>query len=502
MRFLKLTVLFFLIAFPLSAQSQADRSFCSMTADRSIAAKSKATVFTKIKGDIRLITGYFGAERWMKNKIPYETWDQITARFAKDVINNTAFPPRDHGQPSLMNEDGYRNEMAALLSKPFGFQWTAGNQVEILVNGRASFTKRKELIDKAQESIYIFAWAFYDDGTGWDFADWLINAKLKRLCVGGDLEIKIVVDGNVAKRVGYHDVLRYLEKYPAFTKSPIKIVRLHDKRDPYFGMHRKVMIVDREQLIMGGLNVGNEYSHLYPDPGGHWRDTDVYLRGPAVNQAQMTFVDEWNEQKGRQEMTYRPFTYEVPAGKSLSMIVDHQPLRDDNIHIATVKAFYGATQTIDIENAYVIADEVIEKAIIDALKRGVRVRILSNSAESIDQSAITTPILKSLARLKRQGAEVYTKKVYGDSTTLHSKLLIVDGVFSWIGSHNFHPRSYRYEREVVLASFDEGLARQFEEIFENDIAADKANQPTLDELTGSKTSWLNRYISKHFFDQL
>jgi cardiolipin synthase len=502
MRFMKLIGLFFSIVFVLASQSQTDSPICSLRADRSIAVKSKATVFTKIGGDIRLITGYFGAERWMKTKIPYETWDQIAARFTKDVISSTAFPPRNPGQPSLMKEDGYRNEMAAILAKPFGFQWSAGNQVDILVNGPASFAKRKELIDKAQESIYIFSWAFYDDGTGWDFADWLINAKLKRLCGGGDLEIKIVVDGNVAKRVGYRDVLRYLERYPAFAKSPIQVIRLHDRRDPYFGMHRKVMIVVREHLVMGGMNVGNKYSHLYPDPSGHWRDTDVYVRGPVVNQAQMTFVDEWNEQKGRPEMTYRPFTYQTPAGESLSMIMDHQPLRDDNIDIATVKAFYGATQTIDIENTYFIADTVIEKAIIDALKRGVRVRILSNSKESIDEPTITTPILRSLSRLKREGAEVYTKKVYGDSTTIHSKLLIVDGVFSWIGSHNFHPRSCRYEREVVLASFDERLAGQFEETFEKDIAADKANQPTLDELAGSKSTRLNRYISTHFFDQL
>jgi len=486
----------------LSAQSPADNSFCSMRPDRSKAIKSKPNVFTKITADIHRITGYFGAERWMKNKTPYETWDHINARFTKDVTESTAFPPRTHGQPSLLEEDGYRNEMAALLSKPFGFQWTAGNQVDIFVNGPASFAKRKELIDHAQESIYMFSWAFYDDGTGWDFADWLIKAKLRRLCAGSDLEIKIVVDGNVAKNVGYRDVLRYLEKYPAFTKSPIEIVRIRDKRDPYFGMHRKLMIVDRQQMVMGGMNVGNKYSHLYPDRGGHWRDTDVYAKGPVVNQAQMIFVDEWNEQKGRQAMTYRPFTFEPSAGDTLAMIVDHQPLRDDDIYIATVKAFYGATDTIDIENAYFVADTVIEKAISDALKRGVRVRILSNSKESIDEPTITTPILKSLARLKSEGAEVFTKKVYQDSTTLHSKLLIVDGVFSWVGSHNFHPRSYRYEREVVLASFDKRLAGRLEEIFEKDIAADKANQPTLAELNGFKSSWLNRYISNHFFDQL
>jgi len=502
MRFTKSIALFLSIAFALALQSQTDNSFCSMKADRSKAVKSKATVVTTLEGEIGHDTDYLRAERWMKTKIPYETWDQIAARFAKDIINNTAFPSRIHGQPSLLKEDGYRNEMAALLSKPFGFQWTAGNEVAILLNGLASFARRKELIEKAQESIYIFAWAFYDDGTGWDFADWLINAKLKRLCAGGDLEIKIVVDGNVTKGMGYHDVLNYLEKYPGFAKSPIEIIRFNDKRDPYFGMHRKVMIVDREHVVMGGMNVGNKYSHLYPDSGGHWRDTDVYVRGPAVNQAQMTFVDEWNKQKGRQEMTCRPFTYPTLPGKSLSMIVDHQPLRDDNIHISTVKALYGATQTIDIENAYFIADIVIEKAIMDALKRGVRVRILSNSKESIDEPTITTPILKSLARVKSQGAQVYTKKVYGDSTTMHSKLLIVDGVFSWIGSHNFHPRSYRYEREVVLASFDETLANQFREMFEKDIASDKANQPTVDELNGLKSTLFSKFISMHFFDQL
>src|ERR1039458_7740926 len=109
MRLMKSLVLLFAIAFPLAAQSQADTPFCLMGADRSIAVKSKANAVTRIAGDIRLITDYFGAERWMKNKLPYETWDQVAARFTKDDINNTAFPPRNQGQTSLINEDGYRD---------------------------------------------------------------------------------------------------------------------------------------------------------------------------------------------------------------------------------------------------------------------------------------------------------------------------------------------------------------------------------------------------------
>jgi cardiolipin synthase len=490
------------LAFAVGARTYVDSPFCKQRADNSKAVRSKSTLITRIEGDAVQIPNYLGAERWMQKKIPYESWNHVADRLSRDIIDNTSFPPQNHGQPSLLKEDGYRKEMTGVLQKPFGFQFVPGNQADVLVNGPASFAKRKELIEQARESIYMFAWAFYDDGTGWEFADWLINAKLKRLCEGGDLDIKIVVDGNVAREIGYRDVLNYLEKYPAFSKNPIQIVHLKDKRDPYMGMHRKVMIVDRQHMVMGGMNVGNIYSHLYPDKGGRWRDTDIYVRGPAINQAQMTFVDEWNEQKGRKELTFLPYDFVAASGAALSMIVDHQPLRDANIHIATVKAFYGATQAIDIENAYFILDAVMERALADALGRGVRVRILSNSKDSIDEPVMTVPILQSLARLKKQGAEVFTKRVYDGSTTLHSKFLVVDGVFCWIGSYNFHPRSYRYEREIVFASFDENLAAQFDKIFAEDIVPERAAEPSLEELLNVKSGLLNKEVRSHFFDQL
>ncbi len=475
---------------------------CPQTADNSNAHRSKSTVLARAQQKVIRTADYVIAERWMQKKLPYETWAQISARLSRDVVAHTAFLPRTPDQPSLLYETGYRKEMADALQKPFGFQFVPGNQVEVLVNGPASFARRKEMIEQAHESIYMFVWAFYDDETGWQFADWLINAKLKRMCEGKDLDIRIVVDGNVARQMGHHDVLDYLEKYPALSRNPIHVVRLKDKRDPFMGMHRKVMIVDRQSMVLGGMNVGNKYSHLFPSDEGHWRDTDVYVRGPAVNQAQMTFVDEWNEQQGRKELSFLPYDYRAAVGGAVSMIVDHQPLRDDNMHIVTAKAFYGATRSIDIENAYIVLDVVVEKAISDALKRGVRVRILSNSKESIDEPVITVPILQGLARLKRQGAQVFAKKVYNGSTTLHSKFLVVDGVFSWIGSNNFHPRSYRYEREVVLASFDDNLAQQLTKAFEDDIVPEHANQPTLRDLLGVQDSRLNRYIGSHFFDQL
>jgi cardiolipin synthase A/B len=493
-------VLFSLLLGPLSYAEPSD--YCSAPGTIQVPSPRNPIFFSKIKSTVSHVNKYLKAEHWMQKKMPYETWDHMADRLIDQVLNTSSFSPRMAGEPSLLLDEKFRAELAGLLNNPFESQWLPGNHVEILVNGEESFKKRKELLDAAQESIYIFVWTLQDDETGWEFAQWLIDAKLKRLCEGKNLDIKIVVDGNVAKDPGYHGVLNFLVKIPAFAKNPIQVVRLNDKKDPYFGMHRKVILFDRRQMIMGGINIGNKYSHLFPNKEGKWRDNDVYVTGPVVNQAQQAFVAGWNEQRGRAELTYMPAGFDSTQGGVLSMIVDHQPLRDDNILLATIKAFYGATHTIDIENDFFVLDPVVERALFDALNRGIRVRILANSAETEKHSVLEIPALKNLAKLKARGAEVYLKKIYNDSTHLHSKVLIVDDVLLWIGSHNFHPRSERYEREIVLLSLDESLATQFEDIFENDIAPDHAINPTLDELQSVKSGKLNKWVTRKFFDQL
>ena len=83
----------------------------------------------------------------MQKRFPTNHGVIVADRLSRDVISSTSFPPRNPGQPSLLKEDGYRKEMTGVLQKPFGFQFVSGNQVDVLVNGPASFAKRKELIE-------------------------------------------------------------------------------------------------------------------------------------------------------------------------------------------------------------------------------------------------------------------------------------------------------------------------------------------------------------------
>jgi len=151
------------LALSLGACAHRNSSFCGQQADNSKVLRSKSTFITKVEGDAVRVADYLGAERWMQKEIPYESWSHIADRLSRDVISHTSFPPRNQGEPSLLKEDGYRKEMTDLLEQPFRFQFVSGNQVDVLVNGPASFAKRRALIEQARESIYMFAWAFYDD---------------------------------------------------------------------------------------------------------------------------------------------------------------------------------------------------------------------------------------------------------------------------------------------------------------------------------------------------
>ena len=161
-----------------------------------------------------------------------------------------------------------------------------------------------------------------------------------------------------------------------------------------------------------------------------------------------------------------------------------------------MKAIEGATESVDIENAYFINTPGLKDSLLKALDDGVRVRILTNSAESIDEPIITAPILSSLPDLIEAGAEVYLKK--GD--TLHSKFMTVDGVFSSVGSHNHHPRSQRFEGEMVVNSLDPQLAQSFTNAFEADIAA--ADRMHKAEDVKVPDSIFGLLATRYFFDAL
>jgi len=400
----------------------------------------------------------------------YQSWEALAAEnLAK--VRNSQIPARGPGQLSCFTEPTFVSEMESLQ----GAKFTTGNRITPLIDGPASFAKRNELIDKAKSSIHLMSWAFYDDETGWETSRKLAEKKAQ------GVEVRVVVDGQVAAGPGHHETLDFLEK------QGVEVVRWRNADRPYDGQHRKVMIVDGQQAVAGGLNVGNVYSHQGEGP--KWRDTDVLIEGSAVGECEKLFAQVFGKGEGCQT---------APVGSAKSAVVNHVPGPDGDAHIllATLKAIQGASESIDIENAYVISTPDLRQSLLDALDRGVKVRVLTNSAESVDEPIVSAPILASLPDLVKAGAEVYLKQ--GD--TLHSKFMVVDGLYSSVGSYNLHPRSQRYEGEMTINTLDTQTAGQLTTAFENDIRAAK-RVDSADQIQVPQ-NMLAMLASRYFFDQL
>lgn len=363
---------------------------------------------------------------------------------------------------SSFNCGNYEADFASIAQSVTG----RADELEILPNKR-SFELRKSLIKNATKSIHIFVWAVYDDETGTAFATQLLDV-LKR---NPGIDIRMVVDGNIANLKG-QKILKTIEKK---SLGKIKIMKWKSRKYRANGNHRKLMIIDGEHVIVGGMNIGNDYSHLATEKG--WRDVDIYIKGEKAGEvAGNQFAKIWNRQivefpklEKKLGMMATIETDQVFEGASVVFVDQHPGSAVEkayhNIHTSIVKLLRDSKKSVDIENAYFIMDPIIKKEITNVIKRGVKVRIYTNSDKSVDEALVSMPIMHSARDAVTMGAKVYLRT----GTTLHSKYMVVDKQITMVGSFNLHPRSLRFDAENVAVVFDEDFAKKMTAHFEEGI---------------------------------
>jgi len=383
-------------------------------------------------------------------------------------------------------------------------KWIRTASAEVLVDGPASFAKRDQMMADANQSINIMTWSIYDDVTGKQLVNLLLDKKQKN----PNLQIRVMIDGQVAATPGHDGEVKRLEA------AGIPVMRWFNKEYTYVGQHRKMMIVDNQHMVAGGLNFGDFYSHKNPDEKiARWRDTDIYVKGAGAAEGNVLFAKIWNEQRETSKENRKKFA-EMEVGKTVSdasgleiALIDHDPIKHQDgspIMLTILKAIRESKKQVDIENAYIILFPALKNELQAAAQRGVQVRVLTNSGESVDEPVVSIPILRSvsefikLADMGARNAQTYTKK----GVTLHSKFMVVDSMYSMIMSYNLHPRSERVEGEMAVLVRDAKFAENMHRVFEQDIAPDKANQlKTMQDLKMPKSA-VSIPTLRLFFDML
>jgi cardiolipin synthase len=332
-----------------------------------------------------------------------------------------------------------------------------GNSVRLLQNGEGFWPELLEAIGRAEVAVHLetFLWK-----TGVLSAS-LAEALCERAAAG--VQVRVVIDD-----VGGMDMLD--EERARLRESGVQLAMFRPRTWRHIGTfngrdHRKLAIVDARTAFIGGHCVTDAWRGTASNPR-EVRDTSARVEGPIVAQMQRAFAENWTEVTGELLGAPEHFPALPPCGDTsafLAFINFEQ--RVSSIKTLHMLAVSSAKRTLLIQNPYFILDKGAQQTLVRAVERGVRVRVMTSSAEATDNQLVFHAMRHGLRPLLEAGIEVY---LY-ERCLLHQKVVVVDGHWSILGSANFDFRSFEINEEASMSAFDRTIASELEAAFERDL---------------------------------
>jgi cardiolipin synthase len=235
--------------------------------------------------------------------------------------------------------------------------------------------------------------------------------------------------------------------------------------------HRELMVVDGKIGFIGGAGIADHW-RVGDGDRPRWRDTMYRLDGPAVAQLQGTFAENWLEASGDILTGAGYFPPLQPgAGSSYAMVVDSSPSAGRSTRARSLfqVLIASARRNIEITTPYFLPDDgVIEELRRAVQERGVAVRIVTPGKQT-DHMLTRSSSRGLYGKLLHAGAQIYE---YSPGM-IHCKSLVIDGLWSVVGSTNLDSRSFGLNDEVNLVVRDPQLASRIHEDFEVDLRSSR-----------------------------
>ena len=228
--------------------------------------------------------------------------------------------------------------------------------------------------------------------------------------------------------------------------------------------HRKVLVVDGRVAFTGGVGLSDHWLGHAQDED-HWRDTQFMVTGPAVRALEASFYENWLEAGGRSVPALDPERPPQGTGARSAVVWSNPTAGASNVKLLYLLSIAAARERVDIQSPYFILDESSRWAINEARKRGVHVRVVTDG-EITDSMPVKYSSREGYQQLLDWGVEIYEYR----PTMMHVKAMMVDGVWSVIGSANFDNRSFELNDELTVGVADPDLAGALTRDFEADIA--------------------------------
>jgi cardiolipin synthase A/B len=375
-----------------------------------------------------------------------------------------------------IGDPAFEREMGVLM----GPSIVGGNKVTALQNGDEIFPSMLDEIAKARSSITFETYIYWSGEVGRKFT----SALIERARAG--VPVNVIIDWAGSIKMDPSQ-LRQMEEAG---------VRLHRYRPLHWytlarinnRTHRKLLVIDGKVGFTGGVGIADQWSGHAQDPD-HWRDIHFKVEGPAVAQMQAAFNDNWIKTTGEVLNGKRYFPEVEPVGDvDAHLFISSPSGGSESMHLMYLMALAAAQQSVDLEAAYFVPDDLILKSLIQARRRGVKIRILL-PGEHIDSDAVRLASKAQWGPLLMAGVEIHEYR----PTMMHNKMLIVDRMLVSVGSTNFDIRSFKLNDEASLNIYDHDFARAMTAVFEDDLA--KTAPYTLE-------TWNARPFSERAFEKV
>ena len=374
---------------------------------------------------------------------------------------------RREAVPLLPVDASHLGELARLADRVVASSLTAGNLIEPLANGDSAYPEMLAAIDRAASSINLSTYIFDGDRTGHRFVNALKGAAER------GVEVRVMVDG-----LG--------EKYSLPTaRGLLKGSRVHVER--FLPMrqggslnlrnHRKILVVDGQEGFTGGMNIGGRHMVDRPETKSPVIDLHFRVRGPVVEELQRIFLEDWYFATGRHLDDPRYFPPLTAGGNSIVRAIGDGPDKEfRKLHWIVMGALSCASRHVHIMTPYFIPDRALIAALATSAMRGIEVTLVLPGRNNL-------PLLHWATRsylweLLQCGIRVF----YQPPPFVHTKLFLVDGLWSLIGSANLDPRSLRLNFELNLEVYDRHFTELLEKHFDEALAGSR--EVTLEDMDG------------------
>ncbi|GJD67979.1 phospholipase D-like domain-containing protein [Methylobacterium gnaphalii] len=363
----------------------------------------------------------------------------------------------DTPQPTAAVPEAYAALDLAVRSIT-GLPTVAGTAIAVFRNGDEAYPAMLAAIEEARISVALSSYIFRDDEIGNAFIRALMAAKAR------GAEVRVIIDGIGS---GYFRPAAWRHLTRAGIPAGLFMHSALPWRMPFLNLrsHKKLLIVDGRLAFTGGVNI-SDGNRLASKPAYPIRDTHFRIEGPVVEQLVQAFAADWAFVAGEELEGERWLPPLAPAGGLTARVVTSGPDADiEKIATVILQAVSCARSSIRLTTPYFLPNELITNALGLAAARGIAVDVVIPRRS--DHHFVDYATRAHVAPLLESGVRIWLD----DPPFDHSKALVIDRCWSFIGSANWDSRSFRLNFELNIEVYDEALAGRLDDFIQSKQAA-------------------------------